>query len=63
MITDRTMPSTMTPEERNTVVTAAFCAYIMHAEHIPQDEAIRKMARLCTITQGAIFRFNTKEGA
>lgn len=51
----QTSPREMSEAEKSQIQTAAFCAYIMHIKGIGQPEAMREMARLCMLTQFALF--------
>jgi hypothetical protein len=44
----------LSEEEKSIIQTGAFCAYVMHAENCSQQEAVRRMSKLCSITQIAM---------
>jgi hypothetical protein len=45
------MESFLTQEEKGSIETAAFCAYIMHTQACTPAEALAVMAKLCTAIQ------------
>lgn len=55
MIDPYTYPKEMPENVRREIVTTAFCAYIMHVKGLNQPDAMRETARLCTLTQLALF--------
>jgi hypothetical protein len=38
-------------QEKASIQTAAFCGYIMGMEKCTQEEALQRMARMCTVVQ------------
>jgi hypothetical protein len=45
------MESFLTQEEKGSIETAAFCAYIMHVQDCSPAEALQIMAKLCAAIQ------------